>query len=165
MKSVHVILFQPEIPQNTGNIARTCAAAGVELHLIKPLGFSTDDRYLKRAGLDYWHLVKVSYHDCLDGLFKKYPDGNFAFITKRASQTYDQIPFSGDVFLVFGSETGGLPEGILSQNRDRCFRIPMITEARSLNLSNAVAVVVYEAFRQNDFKNLIIYQDREGRED
>ncbi len=162
MKSLHVVLHQPEIPQNTGSIARTCAVIGAKLHLIKPLGFSTEDRYLKRAGLDYWHLVDVIYHDSLEELFNLYPDGSFSFLTKRAAQSYDKIHFNGDIFLIFGNETKGLPKSLLSQNKDRCFRIPMVREARSLNLSNAVAIVVYEVLRQHEFLGLKISGDKVG---
>jgi tRNA (cytidine/uridine-2'-O-)-methyltransferase len=159
MKSLHVVLHQPEIPQNTGNIARTCAAVGAKLHLIKPLGFSTDDRYLKRAGLDYWNLVEVFSHESLPELFKQHPHGSFAFITKKASRSYDKIQMDGDIFLIFGSETKGLPGSLLAQNKDRCFRIPMVKDARSLNLSNAVAVVVYEVLQHHEFSGLKISGD------
>ena len=162
MKSLHVVLHQPEIPQNTGSIARTCAAIGAKLHLIKPLGFSTENKYLKRAGLDYWHLVDVLYYDSLEELFKQYPDGCFSFLTKMASQAYDKIHCNGDIFLIFGSETKGLPNSLLSQHKDRCFRIPMVREARSLNLSNAVAVVVYEVLRHHEFLGLKISGDKVG---
>ncbi len=162
MKSLHVVLHQPEIPQNTGSIARTCAAIGAKLHLVRPLGFSTENRYLKRAGLDYWHLVDVIYHDNLEELFNLYPDGSFSFLTKKAAQSYDKIHFDGDIFLVFGSETKGLPSPLLAQNKDWCFRIPMVEEARSLNLSNAVAVVVYEVLRHHEFLGLKISGTKVG---
>ena len=154
MFNPHVVLYQPEIPQNTGNIVRTCAAVGAGLHLIKPLGFSTSDRYLKRAGLDYWHLVKIRYYENLDELFTTYPDALHVFLTKKAAQTYEKIDYSGNIFLIFGRETTGVPEEILQQHRNRCYRIPMKTDARSLNLSNAAAIVLYEGFRQNGFKGL-----------
>ena len=156
MKSLHIVLHQPEIPQNTGSIARTCAAVGAKLHLIKPLGFSTEDRYLKRAGLDYWHLVDVFYHESLPDFFQQYPTGSFTFMSKTASKSYDKIQSSGDIFLIFGSETKGLPGLLLSQNKEKCFRIPMVREARSLNLSNAVAVVVYDVLRHHEFLGLEI---------
>lgn len=162
MKSLHVVLHQPEIPQNTGSIARTCAAVGANLHLIKPLGFSTEDRYLKRAGLDYWNLVEVFYHDNLPELFTLYPNGSFVFLTKKASQSYDKIHISGDIFLIFGNETKGLPGLLLSQNKKKCFRIPMVKEARSLNLSNAVAVVVYDVLQHHKFVGLEISGDKAG---
>ena len=156
MTSLNVVLYQPKIPQNTGNIARTCAAVGARLHLIKPLGFSVRDRYLKRAGLDYWHMVEIVYHDTMDDFFEKNGPKNLNFITKKASKTYDTIDFSGEVFLIFGKETSGLPEELLKGNKERCFRIPMKPDARSLNLSNAVAVVVYEACRRTGFQTLLL---------
>ena len=154
MKNLNVVLYQPKIPQNTGNIVRTCAAVGAKLHLIRPLGFSVRDRYLRRAGLDYWHLVEIVIHDTMDDFFEKTIGKNLNFITKKARLSYEKIDFSGDVFLVFGKETSGLPEELLQKNWDRCFRIPMKAETRSLNLSNAVAVVVYEAYRQAGFERL-----------
>jgi len=154
MFNLNVVLFQPEIPQNTGNIARTCGAVGAKLHLIKPLGFSVRDRHLKRAGLDYWHLIEIVYYESLEEFLERHIDKNLNFITKKAPRTYDHIDFSGDVFLIFGKETAGLPEVILRKNRNRCYRIPMKEDARSLNLSNAVAIVVYEACRQKGFATL-----------
>jgi tRNA (cytidine/uridine-2'-O-)-methyltransferase len=154
MSDLNVVLFQPEIPQNTGNIARTCGAVGAKLHLIRPLGFSVRDRHLKRAGLDYWHLIEIAYYESLEEFLEKYKNKNLNFITKKASQTYDRIDFSGEIFLIFGKETAGLPEAILKINRDKCYRIPMKEDARSLNLSNAVAIVVYEACRQQGFARL-----------
>jgi tRNA (cytidine/uridine-2'-O-)-methyltransferase len=151
---INVVLFEPEIPQNTGNIVRTCAAVGAKLHLIKPLGFSVEDRYLKRAGLDYWNLVDIKYYDDVYELLKSHPEGNFNLLTKWAKKTYEKIDFSGDVFLIFGKETAGLPEKLLKLYEKKCFRIPMVKDARSLNLSNAAAIVVYEAFRQNGFTGL-----------
>jgi len=151
---MHIVLYQPKIPQNTGNIARTCAAVGAKLHLIRPLGFSVRDRHLKRAGLDYWHMVDIVYYDTMDDFLEKHKGKNLNFITKTAHQTYNNIDFSGDVFLVFGKETYGLPEVLLEKNRQRCYRIPMKAGARSLNLSNAVAVVIYEACRQRGFASL-----------
>ncbi len=151
---LNVVLFEPEIPQNTGNIARTCAASGARLHLIKPLGFSVDDRYLKRSGLDYWHLVDVAYYESIMEFFSLHAEAQLVFITKKASQSYAAISYSGKVCLIFGKETAGLPQDILDSHADRCVRIPMRSEARSLNLSNAVAVVVYEACRQNGFDRL-----------
>ena len=162
MKSLHVVLHQPKIPQNTGSIARTCAAVGAKLHLIKPLGFSTDNKYLKRAGLDYWKLVEVFYYENFSELLKQYPTGNFIYLTKKASQSYNKIHTGGDIFLIFGSETKGLPESLLSQNIKKCFRIPMVKKARSLNLSNSVAVVVYEVLKQNDFLGLEISGGKTG---
>jgi len=156
LKSLNVVLFEPEIPQNTGNIARTCAAVGAGLHLIKPLGFSLRDRYLKRAGLDYWHLIEIFTYDSVSEFLARHGEENLAFITKTAGKSYDKIDFSGNLFLIFGKETAGIPQDILKQYSEACFRIPMKNQARSLNLSNAVAVVVYEALRQNHFRDLSI---------
>jgi tRNA (cytidine/uridine-2'-O-)-methyltransferase len=158
---LNVVLFEPEIPQNTGNIARSCAAVGARLHLIEPLGFSVSDRRLKRAGLDYWHLVDIMYYEGFPAFLSRARQGNLVFITKTASRTYDTVDFSGDVYLIFGKETTGLPPDILRAHHDRCVRIPMRAEARSLNLSNAVAIVLYEACRQNDFGRLKLNGSRE----
>jgi tRNA (cytidine/uridine-2'-O-)-methyltransferase len=157
MLNLNVVLYQPKIPQNTGNIARTCAAVGAKLHLIKPLGFSIRDKHLKRAGLDYWHMVEIVYYDSMADFIAQNNGKNLNFITKKASNTYDKIDYSGEVFLIFGKETSGLPEEILKNNWERCYRIPMKTDARSLNLSNAVAIVVYEACRQKGFETLRLY--------
>jgi tRNA (cytidine/uridine-2'-O-)-methyltransferase len=154
MFHLDIILYQPEIPQNTGNIARTCAALGAGLHLIKPLGFSLDDRYLKRAGLDYWPLVKVETYSELDDFFTRQKAGRPVFFSKKAGRRYDQMDYSGHIQLIFGSETRGIPESLLLKNHDRCCRIPTRDQARSLNLANAVAVAGYEAFRQNQFPGL-----------
>ena len=151
---LNVVLFEPEIPQNTGNIARTCAAARARLHLNKPLGFSVHDRYLKRAGLDYWHLVDVTYYESISEFLSRNAQAQLVFITKKASQSYETVSYSNEVYLIFGKETAGLPQDILDSHADHCVRIPMRSEARSLNLSNAVAVVVYEACRQNEFERL-----------
>jgi tRNA (cytidine/uridine-2'-O-)-methyltransferase len=155
VNEMHIILVEPEIPGNTGNIARLCAATDCELHLVKPLGFSIEDRYLKRAGLDYWHLVTVHYYDCLAEVAELYKGHNFYYNTTKASKHYTDIQYAADDFLVFGKETAGLPEALLAANKENCIRIPMLDEARSLNLSNAVAVVVYEALRQQHFTNLV----------
>ncbi|KYZ76970.1 tRNA methyltransferase [Anaerosporomusa subterranea] len=151
---MHIVLVEPEIPGNTGNIARLCAATGVELHLVRPLGFSTDDRYLKRAGLDYWHLLKLHYHDSFAEVQQAYPDRRFYYNTTKAHKHYAAVAYGQEDMLVFGKETAGLPESLLAANREYCIRIPMIEDARSLNLSNAVAIVVYEALRQNGFVGL-----------
>lgn len=151
---LHVVLVEPEIPQNTGNIARTCAATGCILHLVRPLGFSTDDKYLKRAGLDYWHLVDIYYHDSIDEIFAQYPQGDFYFSTTKAARDYTSVRYTPDSFIFFGKETAGLPEDLLRRHYDRCIRIPMRAEARSLNLSNSVAIIVYEALRQLGFPGL-----------
>ena len=148
---MNIVLVEPEIPYNTGNIARTCAVTGAVLHLVRPLGFSTDDKYLKRAGLDYWHLVQIHYYDSFAGLREKYSDNNFYYVTTKGSQSYADIKYNQEDFLVFGKETAGLPKELLAANPDYCIRIPMMNDARSLNLSNSVAIVVYEAWRQKGF--------------
>lgn len=155
--SLNIVLVEPEIPQNTGNIARTCAATGSKLHLVKPLGFSVDDRQLKRAGLDYWHLLDIEYHDNFDALKAAYPDGEYFYSTTKGKKNHTEVKYSKDCFIVFGKETAGLPKPLLEQNMDNCIRIPMLNDAdaRSLNLSNSVAVVVYEALRQIGFPNMI----------
>ena len=153
---MNIVLVEPEIPQNTGNIARTCAVTNSSLHLIRPLGFSTEDKYLKRAGLDYWDLLDIYYYDSLKELFKKYPDAKFYFSTKKASKSYDKVFYQDEDFIVFGKETEGLTEKLLNNNINNCIRIPMIKSARSLNLSNSVAIIIYEALRQMNFKNFKI---------
>ena len=152
---LHIVLIEPEIPGNTGNIARLCAAAGIELHLVKPLGFSTDDKYLKRAGLDYWHLVKVHYHENFAEVLASYQGHGFHYCSTKAPRSYTEASYTPEDMLVFGKETAGIPEDILSAHWESCVRIPMIAEARSLNLSNAVAVVAYEALRQQGFSGLM----------
>ncbi|PLX82561.1 MAG: tRNA (uridine(34)/cytosine(34)/5-carboxymethylaminomethyluridine(34)-2'-O)-methyltransferase TrmL [Desulfuromonas sp.] len=145
----HIVLIEPEIPPNTGNIARLCAATGTALHLVGPLGFSLDDRYLRRAGLDYWPAVKLQRWDSFDELARAHPDGRFWYATKRAKISYADAAFEEGDFLVFGKETAGLPEALLEKNPGRAIRIPIFTEAvRSLNLSTAAGIVLYEALRQ-----------------
>lgn len=151
---MHIVLVEPEIPGNTGNIARLCAGTGIDLHLVRPLGFSTDDKHLKRAGLDYWHLVNIHYHDDFAEIQNKYQGHPFYFCTTKAVRNYCDISYTPDAFLVFGKETAGLPDALLVANEEYTIRIPMQSGARSLNLSNAVAVVAYEALRQNGFMNL-----------
>ncbi len=153
-KALHIVLIEPEIPGNTGNIARLCAGTGIDLHLVRPLGFSTDDKHLKRAGLDYWHLVKVHYHDSLAEVEEAYPGHNFYFCSTKAAHSYTEVAFGPEDLIVFGKESAGIPEPILKAHWDHTIRIPMRAEARSLNLSNAVAVVAYEALRQQDFSHL-----------
>ncbi|RAV22499.1 tRNA (uridine(34)/cytosine(34)/5-carboxymethylaminomethyluridine(34)-2'-O)-methyltransferase TrmL [Paenibacillus contaminans] len=150
----HIVLVEPEIPANTGNISRTCAATGTHLHLVRPLGFLTDDKTLKRAGLDYWHAVKLEYHDSFQEVRDRYPDGRFFFATTKATKLYTDYRFQDGDFLVFGKETKGLPESILEANPDSLMRMPMTGDVRSLNLSNSAAVVLYEALRQNGFSGL-----------
>lgn len=151
----NIVLVEPEIPQNAGNIARTCAATGTRLHMIRPLGFEVTDKYLKRAGLDYWHLVEICYYDSFDELKEKYPNATFYYFTTKGKKRHSDVAFQDGDFLVFGKETKGLPEELLMQNKQTCLRIPMFGEARSLNLSNSVAVALYEALRQNDYPALL----------
>lgn len=157
--SMNIVLHEPEIPQNTGNIARTCAATGAKLHIIKPMGFEIDDKKLKRAGLDYWHMLSITYYENLEDFFEKNKGGNFFFCTTKAPHTYAEAKFSDGDYLIFGKETKGLPEDLLSANLDKCIRIPMVADARSLNLSNSVAIVVYEAMRQTSYFNLMEKSD------
>lgn len=152
---MHIVLIEPEIPGNTGNIARLCAATGIELHLVKPLGFSIDDKHLKRAGLDYWHLVKVHVHENFAEVKAMYPEHKFHYCSTKAPRAHSEAQFDRDDMLVFGKETAGIPEDILKANWEHCIRIPMIEGARSLNLSNAAAIVAYEAMRQLDYANLL----------
>lgn len=154
--SAGVVLVEPEIPQNTGNIARTCAALGCKLHLIEPLGFSLTTQRLRRAGVDYWHLVEVERHKNIETFFNLNPGGTFYFFTRKAQRSYHEVAFTseGPVFFIFGKESTGLPDALLAQYPCQCLRIPMRDEARSLNVSNAAAVVLYEAFRQNNFPGL-----------
>ena len=151
----NIVLVEPEIPQNAGNIARTCAATGCTLHIVKPLGFEISDKYLKRAGLDYWHLVNVVVHESIEVFFASCPENaRFHLFTTKAPRAYTQAAFSAGDYLVFGKETRGLPEELLIRHPASCVRIPMREEARSLNLSNSVAVAVYEGLRQNAFEGL-----------
>ncbi len=150
-----IVLVEPEIPHNTGAVARTCAATGARLHLIKPLGFDISDRALKRCGLDYWYLVDISVYENLEEYFAKNGDRNIFLATTKAPRAYSEVDMTGDVALLFGKETAGLPERLREKYRDRCIRIPMISEARSLNLSNSVAILTYEALRQQGFPGLL----------
>lgn len=151
----NIVLVQPEIPQNAGNIARTCAATGTRLHMVKPLGFEVTDKYLKRAGLDYWNLVEIFYYDSFEQLQAQNPNARFFYFTTKAQHKHSDVRFQDGDFLVFGKETKGLPEELLMQHENECLRIPMFAQARSLNLSNSVAVALYEALRQNDYPNLL----------
>ena len=151
----HIVLVEPEIPQNAGNIARTCAATGTALHMVRPLGFEVSDKYLKRAGLDYWNLVEISYYDSFEELKAKYPDSRFFYFTTKARHRHSDVQFRDGDFLVFGKETKGLPEELLMQHENECLRIPMFSEARSLNLGNSVAIALYEALRQTNYEGLL----------
>ncbi len=162
---MNVVLVYPEIPQNTGNIARTCAATGAELHLVRPLGFSLDDKYMKRAGLDYWFMTKITVYDSLEDFFQAHPGAAMHFASTKAPRSYAEAVYGPEDFLVFGQETRGLPENLLERVYDRCVRIPMRAQARSLNLSNSVAIVLYEALRQQGFPGLQQTGALTGREE
>ncbi|MBP1757639.1 MAG: tRNA ((34)-2-O)-methyltransferase [Firmicutes bacterium] len=151
---LEIVLVEPEIPQNTGNIARTCVATGSRLHLIEPLGFSISDRQLKRAGLDYWFDLDLTVWTDLDSWLRAFAGRPVFYATTKASQTYADVAYPPDAVLVFGKETKGLPEPLILAHPDQCIRIPMQAERRSLNLANAVAVVTYEALRQQGFPGL-----------
>lgn len=154
---INIVMVEPEIPQNTGNIARTCAATGTKLHLVKPLGFSIDDKYLKRAGLDYWDKLEIEEHDNLHAFLNKYKmNKNMFLASTKSKQTYADVDYTQfeEIFILFGKETKGLPEDLIENNMEQAIRIPMKEGLRSLNLSNSVAIVVYEALRQNSFNDL-----------
>ena len=161
----HIVLVHPEIPQNTGNIARTCAATGAVLHLIEPLGFSLADKYLKRAGLDYWHLMEYHVYPNMPAFLESHRDCRMHYATTKAPRAYHEAEYRDGDFLVFGCETRGLPENLLEKAYDRCIRIPMREEARSLNLANSAAIVLYEALRQNGFPGLSGEGRLTGREE
>lgn len=153
---INIVLVEPEIPQNTGNIARTCAATGAALHLVGPLGFSIEDRYLKRAGLDYWSLVNLSFYDSIGEFFNINSGSHFLYCTTKAKNSYHELDYPDNCFILFGKETKGLPECLLKDNYNNCLRIPMLDNIRSLNLSNSVAIVLYEAMRQNGFMDMLL---------
>ncbi|MBD7966913.1 tRNA (uridine(34)/cytosine(34)/5-carboxymethylaminomethyluridine(34)-2'-O)-methyltransferase TrmL [Paenibacillus gallinarum] len=152
--ALHIVLVEPEIPANTGNIARTCAATGTHLHLVHPLGFNTDDRTLKRAGLDYWHAVNIEYHNSFEEVQQKYAGSRFFYATTKAKNRYSDFQFQDGDFLVFGKETKGLPPELIAENQETCMRMPMSDAVRSLNLSNSAAIIVYEALKQLDFPGI-----------
>lgn len=162
---MNIVLVEPEIPQNTGNIVRTCAGCNARLHLVRPLGFSVEDKYLKRAGLDYWHFVDISYYDSFEEVVERAiaENGgckpNFYFGTTKGRKRYSDVQYTNQDYLVFGKETKGLPEKLLAENYDHCIRIPMREEFRSLNLANSVAIVLFEAMRQMNFPDMEIKGD------
>ena len=162
---MHVVLYAPEIPQNTGNIARTCAATRTDLILIEPLGFQLADKYMKRAGLDYFSMVNIQVMPSFKVLMEKHPDAKYHFASTKAPRSYAEARYGTDDFLVFGCETKGLPESLLKRVYDRCVRIPMRPDARSLNLANSVAIILYEALRQNGFPDLSAEGRLTGRQD
>ena len=151
---LNIVLFEPEIPQNTGNIGRTCVATNTRLHLIEPLGFRLNDKTLKRAGMDYWADLDVTRYDDFDDFMERNPGAKIYMATTKAPNVYTEVNYEPDCYIMFGKESAGIPEEILKDNPDTCVRIPMMGEIRSLNLSNSVAVVLYEALRQNDFSNM-----------
>lgn len=151
---MHIVLYQPEIPQNTGNIGRTCVATGTSLHLIEPLGFHLDEKSIKRAGMDYWEHLDVTRYMNYKEFLDKHPGAKIWMATTKAKRSYTEVEFGPDDFIMFGKESAGIPEEILVDNEETCIRIPMLPEIRSLNLSNSVAIVLYEALRQNGFASM-----------
>ena len=151
---MNIVLHEPEIPENTGNIGRTCVATGSVLHLIKPLGFQIDDKHLKRAGLDYWPKLEYYIYENYEDFLSKHPGVKIYYATTKAHNKYTDVTFGPDDFIMFGKETAGIPEEILVDNEETCIRIPMVGDIRSLNLGNSVAIVLYEALRQNGFSEL-----------
>lgn len=158
MKTLNLVLVEPQIPQNTGNISRTCAVTGAKLHLVKPLGFEVSDKHLKRAGLDYWDKLDISYYENLEDFFSK-NQGEFFYFTTKGLNVHSDVSYPDGAYLVFGREDKGLPEKLLHENKEHCVRIPMRPELRSLNLSNSVAIAAYEVLRQWDYPDL----SREGK--
>lgn len=154
MAKLNIVLFEPEIPANTGNIGRTCVATGTRLHLIEPLGFSLSEKALKRAGMDYWKDLDVTTYVNWEDFCNKNPEAKIYFATTKAKHVYSEVNYEPDAYIMFGKESAGIPEEILKENPDTCVRIPMLGEIRSLNLSNSVAVVLYEALRQNNFEHM-----------
>lgn len=154
MPILNIVLVEPQIPQNTGNIARTCAVTGARLHIVKPMGFTVDDKKLKRAGLDYWHFLDITYYENLDDFFEK-NSGDFYFFTTKGQNRHSDVEYKDNSYLIFGREDAGLPEEILVKHPDECVRIPMRSDIRSLNLSNSVAIGVYEVLRQWDYPELV----------
>ena len=152
--SINVVLVEPEIPQNTGNIIRTCAATGATLHLVRPLGFSLEDKYLKRSGLDYWDIANIQYYDSFEEVVEKNPNGTFFYATTKVDQAHSDVKYVDNSFIVFGKETKGLPEDLLQKYIDKTVRIPMRPVLRSLNLSNSVCIIAYEILRQINFEGL-----------
>ncbi|MCF6246935.1 MAG: tRNA (cytidine(34)-2'-O)-methyltransferase [Desulfobacula sp.] len=156
MIKLNIVLLEPEIPQNTGNIGRTCNAMGAVLHLVEPLGFSIEDKYLKRAGLDYWKELNVKYYKNYKDFLEKNPRGQKVYLSRKGSNRCDQFAYDNQVYLIFGKESVGLPEEILMENQDSCIRVPMAFNSRSLNLANTVAILSYEVMRQHAFTGLKI---------
>ena len=153
--TIHIVLVEPEIPQNTGNIARTCAVTGAHLHLVRPLGFDLDDRKLKRAGLDYWHYLPIFYYDSFAEVEERFPQGRFFCATTKGAHFYTDFHYQPDDIFVFGKETRGLPDAILQRYTDQLIRVPMLPERRSLNLATSVSIVAFEALRQLSFPGMV----------
>ncbi|MFV0527516.1 MAG: tRNA (cytidine(34)-2'-O)-methyltransferase [Lachnospiraceae bacterium] len=154
MSQLNIVLFEPEIPANTGNIGRTCVATGSRLHLIEPLGFRLNEKEIKRAGMDYWSHLDVTRYSCYADFIEKNPTSRIYMASTKAQKTYAEVQFEEDCFIMFGKESAGIPEDILYENKETAIRIPMLDEIRSLNLSNSVAIVLYEALRQHDFAHM-----------
>ena len=154
MAELNIVLFEPEIPANTGNIGRTCVATGTKLHLIEPLGFKLNDKTVKRAGMDYWQHLDVTRYDDWEDFLEKNPHAKIYFATTKAKHVYTEVEYEPDAYIMFGKESAGIPEEMLVKYPEQCIRIPMIGETRSLNLSNSVAIVLYEALRQNNFDHM-----------
>lgn len=159
MHDLNIVLVEPQIPQNTGNISRTCAVTGARLHLVRPLGFEVSDKHLKRAGLDYWDKLDITYYDGLEDFFARNAGGNFYYFTTKGRKVHSDVEYPNNAYLIFGREDRGLPEELLRDNPESCVRIPMRNELRSLNLSNSAAIAVYEVLRQWDYPDL----SREGK--
>ncbi len=153
-RKINIVLLEPEIPQNTGNISRTCAATGASLHLIEPFGFEITDAKLKRAGLDYWQYLDVHYYKNIEDFYEKTSGGSYFYFSTKAPRCYTEIQYPDNCYLIFGKESAGIPESILKENLDTTVRIPMLENLRSLNLSNSAAIAVYEVLRQNNFEGL-----------
>ena len=152
--ALNIVLFEPEIPANTGNIGRTCVATGTRLHLIEPLGFRLNEKSIKRAGMDYWEHLDVARYINFEEFLEKNPDAKIYMATTKGQHVYTEVNYEPDCYIMFGKESAGIPEEILVKHPDNCIRIPMLSEIRSLNLSNSVAVVLYEALRQNNFESM-----------
>lgn len=154
MSELNIVLVEPQIPQNTGNISRTCAVTGARLHLVKPLGFEVSDRYLKRAGLDYWDKLDITYYDDLQDFFERNKEGDFFYFTTKGFKVHSDVEYPNNAYIIFGREDKGLPMDLLRENTEKCVRIPMRKNLRSLNLSNSVAIAVYEVLRQWNYPDL-----------
>ena len=155
MKKLNIVLYSPEIPQNTGNISRTCSVTGAALHIIKPIGFEISDKTLKRAGLDYWDTLEIYYYDCYDDFAAAHKDANIYYFSAHAEKRYTDVDYPDNVYLMFGRETAGLPKELVLENLDKALRIPMLEDRRCLNLSNAVAIATYEVLRRWDFEGFL----------